>query len=104
MLGVGGTEIVILGLLFLVIFGPNKLPQMARDIGKFVGEARRSIDEFKDELTAEPDRDEKPARKRESRNGSKSSQSLKDKQTKSEKRETSEAEKKEEEEQGLRDL
>ena len=52
MFGVGGQEIVIIGLLFLVIFGPSKLPQMARDVGRFVSEARRSIDEFKDELTA----------------------------------------------------
>lgn len=79
MLGVGGTEIILIGLLFLLIFGPSKLPQMARDIGKFVGEARRSIDEFKDELTMEPDPDEKPARRRESRNGSKKSTSLKNK-------------------------
>jgi TatA/E family protein of Tat protein translocase len=79
MLGVGGSEIIIIGLLFLLIFGPSKLPQMARDIGKFVGEARRSIDEFKSELTVEPDPDEKPARRSESRNGSKSKSSLKNK-------------------------
>jgi Tat protein translocase TatB subunit len=62
MFGIGGQEIVIIGLLFLVIFGPSKLPQMARDLGRFVGEARRSIDEFKDELTAASDEDdqEKP--------------------------------------------
>jgi sec-independent protein translocase protein TatB len=58
MFGIGGQEIVIIGLLFLVIFGPSKLPQMARDLGRFVGEARRSIDEFKDELTAASDEDE----------------------------------------------
>jgi len=58
MLGIGGSEIVIIALLVLVIFGPSKLPQMARDIGRFVGEARRSIDEFKDELTAGSDEDE----------------------------------------------
>jgi sec-independent protein translocase protein TatB len=58
MLGIGGSEIVIIALLVLIIFGPSKLPQMARDIGRFVGEARRSIDEFKDELTAAPDEDE----------------------------------------------
>jgi sec-independent protein translocase protein TatB len=58
MLGIGGSEIVIIALLVLVIFGPSKLPQMARDIGRFVGEARRSIDEFKDELTAASDEDE----------------------------------------------
>lgn len=58
MLGIGGSEIVIIALLVLIIFGPNKLPQMARDLGRFVGEARRSIDEFKDELTASSDEDE----------------------------------------------
>jgi len=59
MFGIGGQEIIIIGLLFLVIFGPSKLPQMARDLGRFVGEARRSIDEFKDELTAASDEDDK---------------------------------------------
>ena len=58
MFGIGGQEIIIIGLLFLVIFGPSKLPQMARDLGRFVGEARRSIDEFRDELTAAADEDE----------------------------------------------
>ncbi|HLL98352.1 MAG TPA: twin-arginine translocase TatA/TatE family subunit [Rubrobacteraceae bacterium] len=64
MLGIGGSEIVIIALLVLVIFGPSKLPQMARDIGRFVGEARRSIDEFKDELTAASDEDEEDRRKK----------------------------------------
>jgi Tat protein translocase TatB subunit len=64
MFGIGGQEIVIIGLLFLVIFGPSKLPQMARDLGRFVGEARRSIDEFKDELTAASDEEENKRKKR----------------------------------------
>ena len=64
MLGIGGSEIVIIALLVLIIFGPSKLPQMARDIGRFVGEARRSIDEFKDELTASSDEDEEDRRKK----------------------------------------
>ena len=58
MFGIGGQEIVIIGLLVLVIFGPNALPRMARDLGRFVTEARRSIDEFKEELTAGADEDE----------------------------------------------
>ena len=58
MFGIGGQEIVIIGLLVLVIFGPNALPRMARDIGRFVTEARRSIDEFKEELTAGADEDD----------------------------------------------
>ena len=64
MFGIGGQEIVIIGLLFLVIFGPSKLPQMARDLGRFVSEARRSIDEFKDELTAASDEEEEKHKKR----------------------------------------
>jgi TatA/E family protein of Tat protein translocase len=58
MFGVGPQEIVIIGVLFLLIFGPSKLPSMARDLGKFVNQARRSIDEFKSEITAVGDEDE----------------------------------------------
>jgi TatA/E family protein of Tat protein translocase len=58
MFGVGPQEIVIIGVLFLLIFGPSKLPTMARDLGKFVNQARRSIDEFKSEITAVADEDE----------------------------------------------
>lgn len=52
MFGVGVQEAVIIGLLFLVAFGPGKLPGMAQDFGRFVGEARRHLDEFKSELTS----------------------------------------------------
>jgi sec-independent protein translocase protein TatB len=70
MFGIGGQEIVIIGLLFLVIFGPNALPKMARDLGRFVSEARRSIDEFKEELTAaEDDEDEEENKRKKKRVG-----------------------------------
>jgi sec-independent protein translocase protein TatB len=64
MFGIGGQEIVIIGLLFLVIFGPSALPKMARDLGRFVSEARRSIDEFKEELTAAEDDEDEEENKR----------------------------------------
>ena len=71
MFGIGGQEIVIISLLFLLIFGPNALPKMARDLGRFVSEARRSIDEFKEELTAaEDDEDEESKRKKKRVGGS----------------------------------
>lgn len=69
MFGIGAQEIVIIGLLFLVVFGPSKLPGMARDLGRFVGGARRHVDEFKSELTStentgssEPRRDDRTDR------------------------------------------
>ena len=66
MFGIGGEELIVIGLLILVIFGPSKLPQMARDLGRFVNEARRSVDEFKDELVSanEEDKEKQPKRKR----------------------------------------
>jgi sec-independent protein translocase protein TatB len=59
MFGIGGQELIIIGLLFLVIFGPSKLPQVARDLGRFFSEARSSMDEFKSELALGDDEDER---------------------------------------------
>jgi len=69
MFGIGGQEIVVIGLLVLVIFGPNALPRMARDLGRFVSEARRSIDEFKEELTAGADEEEDEETNRKKKGG-----------------------------------
>ena len=52
MFGIGPQELIIIGLLVLVIFGPKKLPGMAKDLGRFVNEARNHIDEFKSELAS----------------------------------------------------
>ena len=63
--GIGGQKIIIITLLLLVLFGPSKLSQMARDLGRFVNEARRSVDEFKNELVPDDDEeDRRPQRKR----------------------------------------
>ena len=53
---------IIIGLIFLVIFGPGSLPKMARDVGRFVAEARRAVDDFKDELTASADDEDEDKR------------------------------------------
>ena len=60
MFGIGMQEMVIVGLLFLVIFGPSKVPSMARDIGRFVNEARRSIGDLKEDLVSEEEDGKKP--------------------------------------------
>jgi Sec-independent protein translocase protein TatA len=53
-------EMVIVGLLFLVIFGPSKVPSMARDIGRFANEARRSIEKLKEDLVSEEEDGKEP--------------------------------------------
>ena len=60
MFGVGVQEMVFIGLLSLIIFGPSKLPQMARELGQFVNEARRAVDEFKEDLILQEEDGRKP--------------------------------------------
>jgi len=51
--GVGPQELLIIGLLFLLIFGPGKAAGMARDLGRFVSGAQYSVEAFKEELLSE---------------------------------------------------
>ena len=44
---IGTSELLMIGLIALIVFGPRKLPQMMRTIGKTVAEFRRSTDDFK---------------------------------------------------------
>ena len=53
MFGVGPQELLIIGLLVLVVFGPKRLPSMARDFGRFIQEAQRSAEDLKGELGSE---------------------------------------------------
>lgn len=41
MFGIGGSEIIIIAIVVLVLFGPDKLPQMARTVGRFMREFKR---------------------------------------------------------------
>ena len=62
--GIGFQEVLVISVLFLVLFGPSKLPQMARDLGRFVNEARRSMDEFKSELVAGDEDDQENVKRK----------------------------------------
>ena len=53
MFGIGPQELLIIGLLFLVIFGPMKAASMARDLGRFVNGANRTVEEFNEEILSE---------------------------------------------------
>ncbi|RLE41686.1 twin-arginine translocase TatA/TatE family subunit, partial [Candidatus Woesearchaeota archaeon] len=40
---IGTTEILLILLIILILFGPSKLPELARAIGKSVREYRRGL-------------------------------------------------------------
>lgn len=70
MFGIGAQEMAIIGLLALVVFGPAKLPRMARELGSFVSKARTYMEEFKSEFAFEEVRED-PHRRRENDGGPK---------------------------------
>ena len=44
---IGGTEILIILVIALVVFGPKRLPELGRTIGKGLGEFRRAASDLK---------------------------------------------------------
>lgn len=44
---IGTSELMLIGLVALIVFGPRKIPELARTVGKVMTEFRRSTDDFK---------------------------------------------------------
>jgi sec-independent protein translocase protein TatA len=50
-LNVGGPELVVIAIAFLLLFGPEKLPEVARTMGKYVREFKSAMNEVQTEIT-----------------------------------------------------
>ncbi len=44
---IGTSELILIGVIALIVFGPRKLPQMAKTIGKTMADFRKTTNEFK---------------------------------------------------------
>ncbi len=53
--GLGTTELLLILVVALIIFGPKKLPQLARSFGKTISEFKRTSEEFKQQWEKEVD-------------------------------------------------
>lgn len=53
MFDVGFSELLIISLVALLVFGPNRLPEVARTAGQWVGRIRRFMDDVKRDVDRE---------------------------------------------------
>ena len=61
MFGIGPEELILVLIVALLVLGPERLPRVARDVGKVVGDLRRTSDEFREEFLQADKYLEKPA-------------------------------------------
>lgn len=52
----GAGEIILVVLAILLVFGPGKIPEIARNLGKFINEIKRASEDIKTEINKEADR------------------------------------------------
>lgn len=50
---IGWTELIVILVIILVIFGPKRLPEIGRSLGKGIKEFKKSSSELQEQLTAE---------------------------------------------------
>lgn len=53
MFGIGGTELIVIAVVALLLFGPDKLPQFGRTIGRFLRDFKRYQDIMEATIRAE---------------------------------------------------
>jgi sec-independent protein translocase protein TatA len=51
LLFISGGELVVVALVFLLLFGSKKIPEMARGLGKGLREFKKAADDIKREIT-----------------------------------------------------
>ncbi len=55
----GSGEIFLIVLAIFLVFGPGKLPELARNLGKFINEMKRATEDIKYEINREAERKER---------------------------------------------
>lgn len=59
--GIGGSELIIIAIVALVVVGPKDLPKLLRQLGRFVGKMRSMADDFRasfDDMARQSELDE----------------------------------------------
>ena len=60
MFGLGGSELMVVFVIILLIFGPTQIPKMARGLGQALREFKKAQREISDEVSREEPPTDKP--------------------------------------------
>lgn len=58
MFGLGYQELLIILVIVLILFGANRLPELAKSLGSSLKEFKKGVNEAKDDTTAAAKKDE----------------------------------------------
>ena len=58
---IGSTEIIIILVVLMILFGTKKIPEFARGIGKGMKEFKKAVKEVEEDIKLEDDDDQKKA-------------------------------------------
>ena len=53
MLGIGMPEMILIAVIALIVIGPDKLPGLAKTLGRIFGELKKATNEFKETMEVE---------------------------------------------------
>ncbi len=59
--GIGGWEVLLIVIVGIIVFGPGKIPEIARNIGKFTRAIKKTASEFTSAMNKEVEAEEKAA-------------------------------------------
>ena len=53
MFGMGPTEMIVIGMMVIVLFGAKRLPELARSVGRSIKEFKHATQDLRDEFDLE---------------------------------------------------
>ncbi|MBF0545011.1 MAG: twin-arginine translocase TatA/TatE family subunit [Candidatus Riflebacteria bacterium] len=68
-MGIGFTELIVILVIVLILFGPGKLPEIGKALGKGIREFKKAQQGLLDDDSDEPEKNQKVSKEKKSEDG-----------------------------------